>query len=84
LWEPEELGVNVHVELVALGTAVPSRYHWKLNGEVPPVTVERNDCDCPMSMVTELGVTRIESGPFTVTVTLLDVATALAESMTFK
>jgi hypothetical protein len=37
--------VVVHVDDVAPLTAVPFRYHWYVNGLVPPETVEENVTD---------------------------------------
>jgi hypothetical protein len=55
-----------------------------MNGEVPPDTVDVNSCGCADPIVDELGAMVIESGPFTLTETMLDVAAVLAESVTFR
>jgi hypothetical protein len=76
--------VKAHAAFVAPEAATSFAYHWYVNGEVPPEIVEVNSFCCPTSIVAELGAILTESGPFTVTGTVPDVATAPTESVTFK
>ncbi len=39
---PASVGINSHVEPVAASTALPLRYHWYVNGDVPPDIADVN------------------------------------------
>jgi hypothetical protein len=69
-----KVAVSPEPEVSIIGP-LPS-YHCQVNDPDPPVTVDVNVADCPLSMVAEVGSDRIRGAESTVTDTAFDVAIA--------
>jgi len=73
--------IKVHVGPVAFITGDPSMYHWNEEyGGVPLTTVASKVQDSPTSKKTDVGVTSIVGGGFTISDTGLEKVTSPMES----